>query len=75
MGGGVHMEARAEDAHFMELALRQSEIAVTRGQTPFGTVVVDRNGQLVGEGHNTARADRDPAAHGEIVAIRNAWRA
>lgn len=25
-----------QDAHFMELALRQSEIAVTRGQTPFG---------------------------------------
>jgi tRNA(Arg) A34 adenosine deaminase TadA len=37
-------------------------------------VVVDRDGQVVGEGHNTVRADRDPAAHGEIVAIRDAWR-
>jgi tRNA(adenine34) deaminase len=63
-----------QDAHFMALALRQAEIAVTRGQTPFGALVVDRNGQLIGEGHNTVRADRDPAAHGEVVAIRGAWR-
>ena len=62
------------DAHFMELAFRQAEIAVTRGQTPFGAVVVDRNGRLIGEGHNTVRADCDPTAHGEIVAIREAWR-
>jgi tRNA(Arg) A34 adenosine deaminase TadA len=27
----------------------------------------------VGEGHNRVRADLDPAAHSEIVAIRNAW--
>jgi tRNA(Arg) A34 adenosine deaminase TadA len=62
------------DAHFMELALRQAETAVTRGQTPFGAVVVDRDGRLIGEGHNTVRADLDPTAHGEVVAIRDAWR-
>jgi tRNA(adenine34) deaminase len=66
---------RAEpDARFMARALELAELAVTRGQTPFGAVVVDRGGQVTGEGHNTVRADRDPAAHGEIVAIRAAWR-
>jgi len=63
-----------QDAHFMELALRQAELAVSKGQTPFGAVVVDRDGRLIGEGHNTVRADLDPAAHGEVVAIRDAWR-
>ena len=63
-----------QDAHFMELALRQAEIAVAKGQTPFGAVLVDRDGQLIGEGHNTVRADLDPTAHAEIVAIRQAWR-
>jgi tRNA(adenine34) deaminase len=58
----------------MELALALADRAVARGQTPFGAVLVDRDGQLVGEGHNTVRADRDPAAHGEIVALRDAWR-
>ena len=63
-----------QDEHFMAIALRQAEIAVSRGQTPFGAVVVDPNGQMVGEGHNSVRADLDPTAHGEIVAIRAAWR-
>jgi tRNA(adenine34) deaminase len=62
-----------QDAHFMELALNQAEIAVTKGQTPFGAVVVGHNGQLIGKGHNSVRANRDPTAHGEIVAIRAAW--
>jgi tRNA(adenine34) deaminase len=63
-----------QDAHFMELALRQAESAIRNGQTPFGAVVVDRGGNLVGQGHNRVRADLDPAAHGEVVAIRDAWR-
>lgn len=62
------------DAHFMELALAQARSAVAHGQTPFGAVVVSVDGKLIGEGHNTVRADLDPAAHGEIVAIRAAWR-
>lgn len=62
-----------QDLYFMELALKQAELAVSKGQTPFGAVVVDRDGVLIGEGHNTVRADLDPTAHGEIVAIRDAW--
>jgi tRNA(adenine34) deaminase len=65
---------KPQDAQFMEVALRQAEIAVTKGQSPCGVVVLDRDGHLVGEGHNTVRADRDPTAHGEVVAIRGAWR-
>jgi tRNA(adenine34) deaminase len=63
-----------QDAVFMARALELAEAAVARGQTPFGAVVVDPAGQVVGEGHNTVRADLDPTAHGEIVAIRDAWR-
>jgi tRNA(Arg) A34 adenosine deaminase TadA len=63
-----------QDAHFMDLALRQAEAAASMGQTPFGAVVVNRDGSLIGEGHNRVRADLDPTAHGEIVAIRAAWR-
>ena len=62
-----------QDAAFMTRALELAAIGVSRGQTPFGAVVVDSDGQVVGEGHNTVRADLDPTAHGEIVAIRAAW--
>jgi tRNA(adenine34) deaminase len=63
-----------QDAQLMEVALKLAETAVTRGQTPFGAVLVDKDGVVVGAGHNTVRADRDPTAHAEVVAIRDAWR-
>jgi tRNA(adenine34) deaminase len=62
------------DTQFMEMALRQAEAAVRAGQAPFGAVVVDRDGTVIGEGYNRVRVDLDPTAHGEIVAIRAAWR-
>jgi tRNA(adenine34) deaminase len=58
----------------MGRALELAEQAVAAGQVPFGAVVVDPGGEFVGEGHNTVRADLDPTAHGEIAAIRDAWR-
>jgi tRNA(adenine34) deaminase len=58
----------------MERALRQAEIAVNGGHAPFGAVVLDAQGSLIGEGHNRVWADFDPTAHGEVVAIRAAWR-
>ena len=67
------LQFRQTDADFMELALRQAELAVTVGQTPFGAVVV-RDEEVIGEGHNAVRAGLDPTAHAEIVAIRDAWR-
>ena len=63
-----------QDRQFMERALLQAELALTRRQTPFGAVVVSPEGHVIGEGHNTVRADLDPSAHGEIVAIRAACR-
>lgn len=63
-----------DDTLFMTLALDLAEAAVAAGQTPFGAVVVDREGRLAGQGHNAVRAERDPTAHGEVVAIRDAWR-
>jgi tRNA(adenine34) deaminase len=63
-----------QDAAFMTRAIGLAETAVARGQTPFGALLVNRDGQVVGEGHNSVRADRDPTAHGEIAAIRDAWR-
>ena len=40
---------------------------------PFGAVVV-RDGAVVGEGWNEVLRSKDPTAHAEIVAIRNACR-
>ncbi|HUP34317.1 MAG TPA: hypothetical protein VNC82_02610 [Candidatus Limnocylindria bacterium] len=56
-------DARAGDARFMELALELAARAIGQGQTPFGAVLVDPAGQVIGRGHNTVRADLDPTAH------------
>ena len=63
-----------QDGRFMQRALGLAAAAISRGQTPFGAVVVGPDGAVIGEGHNTVRADLDPSAHGEIVAIRDACR-
>jgi tRNA(adenine34) deaminase len=51
----------------LELALR----AEAEGEVPVGALVV-RDDQLLGEGWNQPVALRDPTAHAEILAMRNA---
>jgi guanine deaminase len=65
MQGDGTEEAMA--ARAVALALENA----TRGQLPFGALVV-RDGTVLGTGVNTAVRDHDPTAHAEIAAIRDA---
>jgi len=58
---------------FMDLALKQAEIAETAGEVPIGCVIV-RGGAVIAQAGNRTLADRDPTAHAEILAIREAAR-
>ena len=51
-------------------AIELSKQSIDSGSSPFGCVIVDAEGKIVGEGHNRVAPDNDPTAHGEIVAIR-----
>jgi tRNA(adenine34) deaminase len=57
----------------MEEALRCAQRALEMGEVPVGAVVVCE-GMIVGRGWNRNLADRDPTAHAEIVALREAGR-
>lgn len=57
----------------MDLALKQAEIAETAGEVPIGCVIV-RNGEVIAQAGNRTLADRDPTAHAEVLAIREAAR-
>jgi tRNA(adenine34) deaminase len=55
----------AEDLTFMRMAIDEARQA----DFPFGAVIV-RDGKVIARGRNLGRTDRDPTAHGEMVAIR-----
>lgn len=62
------------DNRFLQQAVALATENARAGQLPFGAVVV-LDGKVVATGVNTALSDHDPAAHGEVVAVRNACRA
>lgn len=59
---------------YMEQALSEARAAAKRGEVPVGAVVVDPQGAVVAAAGNRTRADNDPTAHAEILAIRAACR-
>jgi tRNA(adenine34) deaminase len=56
---------------FMDLALKAAESAANAGEVPIGCVVV-HNGEVIATAGNRTLTDRDPTAHAEILAIRQA---
>ena len=56
---------------FMDLALKAAENAGKSGEVPIGCVIV-LNNEVVGTAGNRTLTDRDPTAHAEILAIRQA---
>jgi tRNA(adenine34) deaminase len=56
---------------FMALALDEARAAAERGEVPVGCVVVC-DGAVVARAGNRTVADRDPTAHAELLAIRQA---
>jgi tRNA(adenine34) deaminase len=59
------------DELWMEEALRCAQRALEIGEVPVGAVVV-RDGRIVGRGWNRNLTDHDPAAHAEVIALRDA---
>ena len=64
------------DEDWMRQALALAERARREDdEIPVGALVIDANGERVGEGWNRNIAEHDPSAHAEIVAMRRAGRA
>jgi len=59
---------------FMGEALAEAQVAANLGDVPIGAVVVS-DGQIVARAHNRREQLRDPTAHAEIDALRQAARA
>ena len=56
----------------MNLALESARSQFASGGRPIYCLIVQPDGQVIGEGGNTVARDADPSAHAEVNAIRNA---
>ncbi len=56
-----------------DLAFAEARAAAARGEAPIGACVV-KDGEILASAGNGAIADRDPTAHAEMLAIRQAAR-
>ena len=56
----------------MRLALSEAEAAAARGEVPVGAVIVGPKGELLAKAGNRTLELKDPTAHAEVLAIREA---
>jgi len=61
------------DEYFMRLALREAERALDHDDVPVGCVVA-AGGEVVACAHNERELRKDPTAHAEVLALREASR-
>lgn len=57
--------------NFMQEALKEAEKALSIGEVPIGAVI-EKDGAIIGRGHNMTETSKDPTAHAEMLAIREA---
>jgi tRNA(Arg) A34 adenosine deaminase TadA len=60
------------DESFLRRAISLAHEAVQQGNRPFGSLIVDRLGNIIAEAVSTQRQDRDWTAHAEMKAVRAA---
>ena len=58
----------------MRAALELSVDAITAGEFPYGAVVIDAYGVIVGRAHDRVETDDDLTSHAEILAVQDAVR-
>ncbi len=63
----------ADHEKFMAMAIQEAEDGVRAGFLPYGGIIV-KDGQVIGKGRSTGIAMKDPTAHAEMNAIREAAR-
>ncbi len=56
----------------MKLVMKEVDIAIREGNSPFAAFLLDREGNVIYKAHNTSNSDTDPTAHAEINLIRMA---
>ena len=59
------------DENYMKLALKEAYKAYSAYEVPVGAIIVCNN-EIIGKGYNKRETLKDPTAHAEILAIKEA---
>jgi len=60
------------DIFYMRMALRQAQMGAEAGEVPCGAVIVNAEGEVIGQAYNQTETLKDPTAHAEVLAITQA---
>jgi len=58
----------------LKIAIEEAREGLAEGGIPIGAALFDRQGTLLGRGHNRRIQENDPSIHGETDAFRRAGR-
>lgn len=58
----------------LNVAIEEAKQGLAEGGIPIGAALFDKNGNLLGRGHNRRVQEGDPSIHGETDAFRKAGR-
>lgn len=57
---------------WMQRAVADAKLALATGDVPVAAIVIGSDGTVLGLGRNERELNRDPTAHAEVIAIREA---
>jgi cytosine/creatinine deaminase len=69
-----HVRRIMTDQELLHEALEEARTGLGEGGLPIGSILADKQGQIVARGHNLRVQSGDPTAHAETVCLRNAGR-
>ena len=67
-------ERNLDYASMLDVAIDEARRGLAEGGIPIGAALFDRDGRLLGSGHNRRVQEGDPSVHGETDAFRKAGR-
>lgn len=68
------MNSNLDYSAMLQVAIDEARLGLAEGGIPIGAALFDREGKLLGRGHNRRVQQDDPSIHGETDAFRNAGR-
>jgi creatinine deaminase len=68
------MDSTLNYQSMLHVAIEEARLGLAEGGIPIGAALFDREGKLLGRGHNRRIQEGDPSVHGETDAFRKAGR-